>query len=304
MNKLPHSVLIFSNLLLFTASYNVIADTLYYGGNILTMEGENPSYVETLLEQNGKITHLGAMPKKLNKEVKKVNLDGKTLMPGFIDSHGHVTQLALALSIANLAAEPYGNGDSFDAIKTTLKQYINDKNITEGEWVLGMGYDTSILPSHPTKELLDQVSTEHPILIIHSSGHIGVANSKALEIAGITKESKDPAGGIIQKDKQGHLTGVLEESAMWPVLLNVPKSTEEQELKNLTNALNSYASYGVTTVQDGRTTQTDLELLVSAADKNQLYLDVISYPAIEYINEQWQPDFTKYSQYQNRLKIG
>ena len=215
----------------------LLVDSIYYGGDILTMAGDQPAYVEALAVHAGKIVFAGARQTAIvhqGENTKLVDLKGKTLMPGFIDAHGHVTQLAVALAIANLAAPPYGEADSFDGVKSALKHYIEEKQIPKGQWVLGMGYDTSILPGHPHKELLDEVSTDHPILIIHSSGHIGVVNSNALVLTGMSANSPNPEGGVIQKGEDGQPNGVLEESAMWPVMLSVPKASEAQELAQAT----------------------------------------------------------------------
>jgi len=289
------------------SSTEVKADKVYYGGDILTMEGDLPSYTQALATKDGKIIYLGDLngAKVLsNNKTAMIDLKGQALLPGFIDAHGHVTQLALALNIANLAAKPYGEADNFAGLQSALRHYIKKNKIPKGQWVLGLGYDTSILPNHPDKALLDEVSTDHPILIIHSSGHIGVVNSLALKQANINKNTENPSGGLIQKMANGEPNGVLEESAMWPVMLKVPKASHEQELQMLQDALASYASYGITTVQDGRTSPKDLALLESAAKNDQLYLDVISYPAIEMLNNKWQPDFEKYKHYQNNLRIG
>ncbi|WP_367990630.1 amidohydrolase [Vibrio sp. NTOU-M3] len=283
------------------------ADTIYFGGDILTMDGETPNYVEAVATLNGKILFAGSkddvMPYKFG-QTNLVNLKGQTLMPGFIDAHGHISQLAVSLSNANLAAPPYGTSDTFENLKQTLKDYIKNNHIKPGEWVVGTGYDTSILPNHPHKELLDEVSTENPILIIHSSGHIGVVNSKAMSLAGITNASKNPKGGVIQRGVRGEPNGVLEESAMWPVMLKLPQPDNMERLKQLDEAQRSYASFGVTTTQDGRTTPMDFELLHLAQENERLYLDVVAYPAIEMVNREWLPKFEQYSRYQNHLRIG
>ncbi|WP_167684283.1 amidohydrolase [Parasedimentitalea denitrificans] len=291
----------------FIPSAAFAADTLYFGGSILTMVGNSPSYAEALVTKDGNISFVGTYDEAkalATDSTEMLDLEGAALLPGLIDSHSHVTQMGLALSVANLAAPPYGLADDFEGVQQTLRQYIDDNQIPKGGWVLGIGYDTSILPDHPDSAILDAVSTEHPILIIHSSGHIGVVNSLAMEMSGISADSENPQGGVIQKAADGTPNGVLEESAMWPVMLNMPQPDMAQQLDNLEMSLQEYARNGITSVQDGRTTPTDLALLKKAADDGDLWLDVNAYPAIELLNEDWNPDFAHFADYQNGLKLG
>ncbi len=283
------------------------ADTIYFGGDILTMEGEIPQYVEAVAVLNGKIIFTGEYEKAMSYRLATTNLvdlKGKTLMPGFIDTQGQIAQYGISLGMANVMASPYGSSDDFSSLKQTLQDYIQEQNIKPGEWVVGTGYDTTVLPSHPTRQMLDEVSTEHPIVLIHASGHIGALNSKALELAKINDTTPNPHGGVIQRDGQNHPNGIIEETALWPVLLNLPMSTESDRLELLDNAQRIYASQGVTTAQDSSTTPADLDLLSSAAAKNRLFIDVITYPLLDQIGKKWQPDFRNYHHYQSNLKIG
>ncbi len=289
------------------ASQVTSADTIYFGGDILTMEGEIPQYVEAVAVLNGKIIFTGEYEKAMSYRLATTNLvdlKGKTLMPGFIDTQGQIAQYGISLGMANVMAPPYGSSGDFASLQQTLKDYITQHNIKPGEWVIGTGYDTTILPAHPTRDVLDQVSTENPIVLIHASGHIGVLNSKALELAHIDSKTPNPHGGLVQRDSHNQPNGILEETALWPVLLNLPMHTENDRLSQLDDAQRIYASQGVTTAQDSSTTPADLALLSDAAAKNRLFIDVITYPMLDLIGQEWQPDFRRYKHYQSNLKIG
>ena len=179
--------------------------TMYYGGDIITMEGDEPIYVEALVEKEGKILFVGAMDEAMKiagKGHQMKNLNGKTLVPGFIDGHAHFGGFGAQAISANLLASPDGEVNSIPELIAELKSWYaeNGTDKTQG-WIVGLGFDDAVLAENrfPTKEDLDQVSTEVPICIIHISGHFAVMNSKGLEMSNVTAESKDPAGGVIRR---------------------------------------------------------------------------------------------------------
>ena len=179
--------------------------TMYYGGDIITMEGDEPIYAEALVEKEGEILFIGAMNEAMEIAGKKhqmKNLDGKTLVPGFIDGHAHFGGFGAQAVAANLLASPDGEVNSIPELLAELKSWYASNGIdkTQG-WIVGLGFDDAVLAENrfPTKEDLDQVSTEVPICIIHISGHFAVMNSKGLEMSNVTAESKDPAGGVIRR---------------------------------------------------------------------------------------------------------
>ncbi len=283
------------------------ADTIYFGGDILTMEGELPQYVESVAVADGKILFAGRQQKALEfrqATTNLVDLKGQALLPGFIDTQGQLVQYAMSLNMANIAASPYGTSDDFASLQKTLREHIAEQHLEPGEWVVATGYDTTVLPSHPNRQLLDAVSTQHPILLLHASGRIGALNSRGLELAHITPDTPNPHGGVIQRDGHNQPNGVIAENALWPVLLNLPMNTESERLKQLDDAQRVYASQGVTTAQDSSTTPQDFALLSDAAQKNRLFLDVISYPMLNKIGQDWQPNFKHYDHYQSNLRLG
>lgn len=283
--------------------------TMYYGGDILTMEGEEPTYVESLVEKDGKISFTGAMTEAMEAagaNHKMVNLNGKTLVPGFIDGHAHFGGFGAQAIAANLLASPDGNVNSIPELIAELKSWHaeNGTDKTQG-WIVGLGFDDAVLAENrfPTKEDLDQVSTEIPICIIHISGHFAVMNSKGLEMSNITAESKDPAGGVIRR-KQGSQepNGVLEELAAIPLFFPIiGPSDPELAFYYLDKSQEMAAKFGYTTAQEGRA-MANHELMASYAEQDKFYLDVVSY--VDYTYPQYFESKWYGKDYTNRYRIG
>ena len=180
------------------------------------------------------------------------DLEGKTLMPGFIDAHGHFPASGLSVFGVDLNSPPIGQITSMAQLLAQLEQKAADT--PEGEWVFGYGYDDTLLAEqrHPTRLELDGVSSSHPIAIWHISGHMLVANSKALALAGIDSNTPNPEGGVIVKDPvTGELTGLLEEEARIPVLEMSMDLSVFQFLEMVTQASGDYLAKGVTVAQSG-----------------------------------------------------
>lgn len=167
---------------------------IYYNGVILTMDEVNPQ-AQAVSVQNGRIKKVGTDEEVLAERMSEtvcIDLQGKTMLPGFIDGHSHFSGLATSLSQCDLS-----KAENFADIERLLKEFIRKNEIPKGHWVTGVNYDHNFLTEkrHPDKILLDRVSTDHPIVIVHASSHMGVANSMGLLQQGITDETKDPQGG-------------------------------------------------------------------------------------------------------------
>jgi len=143
------------------------------------------------------------------------------LLPGFIDGHGHMYNTGLLGMAANVLPAPDGPGTDFDNLVKAIKDWTTT---TDGKflsnkmgWIMANGYDDSQLKekNHPTREVLDRISTTIPVVIIHQSGHLACVNSKALEVMGYNKDTKAIEGGIMRRDKDGNPNGVLEEAAFF-----------------------------------------------------------------------------------------
>ncbi|MEY8193007.1 amidohydrolase [Peribacillus simplex] len=226
-------------------------DTVYFNGKVITMD-KGATIAEAVAVKDGKIIAVGSnkeIGKLKGRHTKVVNLMNKVLLPGFYDAHSHFPSSGMDGTVqVNLNSPPVGPIKNIDDLIIALKDRTMETH--EGEWILGRGYDQTLLAEgrHPTRENLDKVSTEHPIYIGHTSGHLAVANSVALKMAGITKDTPDPPGGVIVRDpKTGEPTGVLEESAIGLVSKHIPVVTEEENLAAFKKAVQDYISKGVTT---------------------------------------------------------
>ena len=282
---------------------------LYYGGDILTMSGDKPNYVESIVTNSDTIVFIGRLSeaKKLFPRSTQMNLDGKTLLPGFIDAHAHFAGFPSQSIGAQILPPPDAGANNIDALIQILKDWSTPENIELTGWIFGMGFDDSVLEDKrfPTKEDLDKVSTEYPVMIVHISGHFCVVNSKGLELLKLTADSPDPEGGIIRR-KPGtkEPNGVLEELAAIPFMPMVlgPKSEEAIKIF-LTAGQNMALSYGYTTVQEGRAMPSSHLFLEYAANTNFLKLDVVSYIDYSVADSLLKTDWYS-SSYKNHYRIG
>ncbi|MGU3374977.1 amidohydrolase [Chryseobacterium sp. M5A1_1a] len=290
------------------------ADIIYFGGSILTMEDLSPN-VEAVAIKNGKILLAGTKSdadRYHEAATKMIDLNGKTLLPGFIDVHGHLTSRAGTMDAVDLSPNPYGTVNSIKDLQNTIKDYLIAKKIADKQPIIGNGYDDAIMTEHrhPTRAELDAINKTNPIIVIHASGHASVANSAMLKYLGISESTKDPEGGHLGRDKKtGKLNGKLEENASFQALLtltekmNKGKDTQAQAMQNLMKAQEEWLSYGQTTICDGRTMGESVALLQNAAAQNLLKADVVYFPDYEYFKNSFNTFKPKYMQYENHLKL-
>lgn len=262
------------------------ADTIYYGGPILTMDDTYPN-VDAVAVDGGIIVGVGTRA-MLEAEFKGAetqlrNLNGHTLIPGFVDAHSHFSFVGVQAVSANLLPPPDGPGSSIAALQDALRQYLASSNRAQEYGVLiGFNYDDSQLAEqrHPTRQELDAVSTTLPIMAIHQSGHLGVYNSKALEVLGINASTANPEGGTIYREEDGVTpNGLMAENAHISALIKLlPKFTPQQSIDMLNRAQQIYLANGFTTIQDGRTSPGGLKGLSQAAKAGYFKVDVVAYP--------------------------
>ncbi|MDO5399759.1 MAG: amidohydrolase [Eubacteriales bacterium] len=277
--------------------------TLYYNGTILTMDDSCPQ-VEALLVRDGVILKAGPygeVSALAEENTRRVDLRGKTLLPGFIDGHSHFAGLATSLSQCDLS-----EAGSFEEIAQRLRAFISDNQIPQGQWVSGTNYDHNFLAEHrhPDKFLLDRVSTVHPIVITHASSHMGVVNSTALAAQGLSNQP-DPDGGHYGRvEGSRELNGYMEENAFVAFRNAMPMPGMAELLALFQKAQDIYASYGITTVQEGMVTAPLLQILKFAAEKKALYLDLVGYLDLETLEDGPDRNPEYVGQYQNHLRIG
>ncbi len=282
---------------------------LYSGGEIVTMHGEQPAYVEAVVSENGKIVFVGSKKEALVRypEASLVDLEGKTMLPAFFDPHGHLLLTTLLEAYVDLNAPPIGDVDSIATLQAKLQAYIKEHDLKEGEWVIGMNYDDTGMKEqrHPTKEDLDAISTKHPIYIMHSSSHFGVANSLALKLAGIDAKIQDPKGGKFYRNKEGDLTGVMEEGpAYTQVMMKITPVAPQTAMKAIEKTLmKHYLAQGMTTVQEcGGALPDFIKLLYAMGKAGRLKADVLAY--VDPDNMKLLQDTKSKQGYDNHVKIG
>ncbi|QQT57311.1 amidohydrolase [Acinetobacter johnsonii] len=262
---------------------------LVYGGHILTMQGMQPSYVDAMIIQDGKIRYTGPLSEaeKLAPQAKRLNLNNKTVIPGIIDAHSHLNSVGMQQTVANLYPPPDGKVVSIATLIQEMKAWAKQKptfvQATSG-WIIGNGYDDAQLQekAHPTATDLDQISTTQPVLILHQSGHLASVNHKVLELLGINEKSSNPSGGVIRRVVGTNIpNGVLEESVVIEAMLQAFKTVPPEMMQQMAlTAVQTYMKNGYTTVQEGRADRGTSELWRSLANQNKLAIDVVSYPDI------------------------
>ena len=281
-------------------------EMIFHGGPIITLDSDD-RIVEAIAVEQGKIVGVGdlaTVKAMADADTKHVDLEGKPLLPGFVDSHSHAGFMGLQAMSANLLPAPDGRGNSIAAIQEILTEYIDsDAPLIESlGWVVGFGYDDSQLEGkeHPTRHDLDEIEPNRPVVLIHQSGHLGVANSAALKIAGISADTLDPDGGVFRRE-EGSLepNGVMEEYAFFTVLFTAmagaDNALQDEMVRQGTQLM---ATFGYTTAQDGRTDPRTLGALQRVAARGELEVDVVAYPDMLMVEN---PPVGGYS---NRFRVG
>ncbi len=279
-------------------------EKLYFNGDIITMEGEG-DYAQAVLVAEGKIKATGAYDEvaaQKSDACQLVDLQGKTLMPSFIDAHGHATMTPMFASQCDLSG-----CNHFADIVTALKAYQAEHQIPAGKTIIGVNYDNNFLAEarHPHRDLLDQVSTEHPVVVVHVSVHMAVGNSLALKNLGFADDMADIPGGEIGRYEDGRLDGYLAEAAMYPLLGLAFGELQSQVVQLWPVAQQMYLSHGVTTVQDGASNADCLKMLTGFDQVGMVKLDVVAYPTFQAEAHKVaaeNPELCK--KYQGHVKIG
>ena len=260
------------------------ATEIYAGGTIVTMDSIRPT-AEAVAVNGQRILAVGTLAEMRDwrgPDTRTVELDGKTLLPGFIDAHGHFGMTGLAVMSANLAAPPEGVSSDIATIISQMKAHIDSPQAKESGVVFGMNYDDSQLVEkrHPTAAELDRVSTSLPVVILHQSGHVGAVNSRALELFGYDESTPNPAGGVLRRIAgTSQPNGVLEEMALFiPMLPLLTPSSELSAMAMLNAAQQAYFASGFTTAQEGRSDLAGIGSLQNFASQGLLQIDVIAYP--------------------------
>jgi predicted amidohydrolase YtcJ len=287
------------------------AEAIYSGGPILTMNDAQPT-AEAVAVRGGRILAVGSRAEveaTRGPGTRSVNLEGRAMLPGFVDPHGHVVLVGLQAISANLLPAPDGEGNTIPDIVRLLRDWAgrNEAAVRRYGLIIGFGYDDSQLREQrpPNRDELDQVSTEVPVLILHTSGHLAVTNSKGLEMARVTAATEDPVGGVFRRRAGSREPdGVMEENAIMIAAAALLTRLDEAAWMSMVGAgAQFYASFGYTTCQEGRAMGPTVARLSQAAERGLLPIDVVAYPDIL-----GAPDALGGAlhgrAYRNRLRIG
>jgi predicted amidohydrolase YtcJ len=275
------------------------------------MDGNVPIYADAVVQREGRIIYVGtkgAAIKEFGGKADEIDLQGKTMLPGFIDPHSHfINSLSLA-NQANCSAPPFGPGKDPESIVKTLLQFKTQRNIGDGEMLMGYGYDDTQMAQENLldRDHLDEAFPKNPVIVMHVSLHGAVLNSMALKQFGVSEKTETPLGGVIvRKLGTNEPYGLIMETAFLPIFLNLPKPTAEQIKEQIKAGQIIFAKAGLTTAQEGASRLADITILQNAADNGELFIDIIAYPLItefDSIMKRYHPsDFGKYK---NHLKLG
>lgn len=285
-----------------------VETSIYFNGDIITMAGNEISYVEAVVIQDGKIIFTGLLgdAKENYGTSKMVDLEGKTLLPGFIDPHSHFGMVSNTMGQADLNPPPVGNTKNIKDVLDKIKQYKVEHNIPDGEWIFGWGYDESQLEEkrHLNKKEIDAVLPNNPVYLAHTSGHMGVANSKALEKMNVNASTPNPDGGIIDRYANSQEpNGLVQETAMYPFVGNMLQILAAKQGDFIVQTQDYYAQNGITTAQDGMTDRNAIKAFQAQADAGKLKIDLMALGGSNDLVTNLNDPETVFKKYKNRFKI-
>jgi predicted amidohydrolase YtcJ len=292
---------------LMMASASAYAQTIIYsGGPVITMAGDAPETAEAIAVKDGRILAVGTVAvvtKAAGRKAQRIDLKGRTLLPGFIDAHGHVSSVGQSAGLAQLAPPPVGRVDSIASLQDALRAYTPPPGMPA---IIGNGYDDSVLAErrHPTRHDLDAVSATKPILIVHASGHFASANSAMLKLLGVGPDTPDPQGGVIRREADGKTPdGVLEETAFFNALKPLMPASIDGAVASLIAGTKIYVANGITTAQDGRVMPEAWPALAEAARRGTLPIDTVALLSFE---RDWSAEALAQigKPYQGRVRVG
>ena len=284
--------------------------TVYANGSILTMAGDSASYVEAVAVRDGRILVAGTRAEvdaAAGASATVVDLQGRTMLPGFIDAHSHLFNYADGLAQANLNPPPVGTVASIPDVVAALQALARARPAGDTSWLVGAGYDADQLREkrHPTAADLDGAFPTTPVVLLHASGHMLVANSAALARAGVTEATPDPPGGTIVR-RPGTRTpeGLVQETAGLPFVKYVmaPKPPEA-ELDLVRRAVAHHASFGVTTAAEHVVMPEKLGLLRRAAAAGAYEIDLVAALSSTMADRILGNDSIPFGRYADGLKI-
>lgn len=257
-------------------------NTIYVNGPILTMDGDSPTYAEAVVVVEGLVAFVGDRAEAHARfpDAELRDLDGRALLPGFVDAHSHLMAGFDLVNQVNLAAPPVGTVRSIADVLDALERFRDERQVPAGGWIVGWGYDQDELAErrHITAADLDSQFPDHKVVLVLASKHGAVLGSAALAAVGVSASTPTPAGGVIARvGDTDEPAGLLMETAFLHFVADkLPRPSVEERLDMLDAVQQLYASQGYTHAQDGFATAADLDFFVRAAEEGRLYLDVVA----------------------------
>lgn len=295
-------VLFFDNFLNCHHGMSQTADVIFYNGTVLTME-DSPSQVSALAVQRDKILAVGTDAEILRlagPDTQRLDLQGRLLMPGFIDCHGHFLSLGEGKLQLDLST-----ATRWQEIVEKVREVAKQRPL--GTWIVGRGWHQEkwheLPPNHvegyPVHHLLSQAVPDHPVLLIHATGHMVLANARAMQLAGVSSQSVDPPGGVILRTADGSPSGVFRENAMRPIYRAyerylAERSTSERQSdvrRAIELAQQECLAHGVTSFHDAGSSLEEVMWLRQAVDEGRLRMRL--YVMLNESNERLAPNLSR-----------
>lgn len=235
----------------------------FVNANGYTIYNDSLISFQKMIIEDGKVRQVGG--KELSNIGEVIDVEGNTLLPGLIDAHGHVMGLGYQELNINIAGI-----ETLEATLDSIKAYAEAN--PELEWIQGRGWNQTLWPENefPTAADLDKVVPDRPVWLTRVDGHAGWGNTKAMEIANISKDTPDPQGGKVIRDRTGKATGVFIDAAESYVTQHIPAPTAEERKLALEKALEKMASEGITSVHDAGIPAQTWELYKDFADTGKM----------------------------------
>ncbi len=248
------------------------ADLVLMDGNVLTMGSSQPS-AEAVAVKKDRIVKVGTneeIRRWIGDDTKVIDLQGRTVVPGLTDSHIHVGDFGKFLMWIDLK-----DADSIQEMQRRIRERA--QKISKERWIIGSGWDQARFAEkrYPNRRDLDEASPDNPVILYHQCGRVCVVNSKALELAGVTKETRAPSGGKIEKAAEsGEPTGILREKATDLVWKTIPEPSEEEVMEGASLACKKIVEAGVTSIHWIVTSLTEVQIIQRLRAENKLPLRV------------------------------
>jgi len=264
------SILLFS----YCTSEKQVADSIFINGNIYTVA--NTSKIEAVAVRNGKIMDIGTSEEILllkGNKARIIDLSGKTMTPGLIDSHAHF----MGVGYAKLDLDLMGIS-SYEELVDKVKEKVS--TLEPGVWVLGRGWhqdkwdsiSAPVIHGFPTHELLSKASPDNPVYLRHASGHAGLANANAMKIAGVNASTEFHDGGEVFKDEKGNPTGIFNETAQSLIGKHIPENDPKRDQRAFEEAVKECLLNGITSFHDAGVNFNTIDLYKKNLEEGNLKL--------------------------------